>query len=160
MLNLLQFLRGLLTLIKSGESPVVQEKPVNLTSTLSNIKRLNIRREKRAGDAIFGTVTFGDEFICYSLENAAFLVEPGLYTAQLDMSPHLGYRCPHLRVPKRDLDAGGDAGLRVHVANRPSELQGCIAVGLVLNPDSLGESKLAFDRLMALCPQAFEVSIF
>lgn len=104
-------------------------------------------------------MAFNGEQICFTLENAADLIQPGIYNAQLDKSPHLGYVCPHLRVPGRDLDAGGDAGLRVHVANFVSQLQGCIAVGLLLRQDCIEQSQAAFDKLMGVLPQSFVVEI-
>lgn len=110
------------------------------------------------GLATFGEITYG-EFKCFSLENSEYLIETGTYTAQLDMSPHLGYKTPHLRVPKRDRVAGGDAGLRVHVANVPSQLQGCIAVGQELETSSVLHSRLVFEAFMRLLPETFSITI-
>lgn len=104
-------------------------------------------------------MAIGNEFICYTMENLAHQISSGTYSAQLDKSPHLGYVCPHLQVPDRDALAGGDAGIRLHIANYPSQLEGCVALGQVIVADCLEHSALAFDSLMTKLPQTFVVSI-
>ncbi len=120
---------------------------------------LKVVRNQTSADAFFGRVYLDDQFICYSLENRAKAIDPGTYTARLDMSPRLRYVCPHLRVPNRDNQAGGDAGIRIHVANEPHQLCGCLAVGESLGTDWLDHSRIAFDRLMTLLPPEFTVEI-
>jgi hypothetical protein len=89
-------------------------------------------------------------------------IEDGTYTAIVDLSPRLQYLCPHLQVPIRDQEAGGDAGLRIHKANTPSQSLGCIFPGEQLDGDAVDDSKDAFNALMKLLPQdgsSFSVSI-
>lgn len=160
-LSLLKFLSDLLNRAKSGSSPAVPENVAPTTSISSPTLTVVIKRNRRTKDAIFGTVTVGGKFICYSMENLARAISPGIYTARLDMSPHLGYVCPHLQVPERDTLAGGDAGIRLHVANYPRQIEGCIALGLRAETDYLEHSQAAFYKLIALVPQAraFLVSV-
>lgn len=73
--------------------------------------------------------------------------------AKNDLSPRLQYRCPHIRVPLRDQEAGGDAGLRIHIANDPSQSLGCIFPGEQLDGDAVDQSGLAFNDVMKLLPQ-------
>lgn len=99
------------------------------------------------------------EVVCSTLERADTLIKAGTYAVILDLSPHLGYICPHLRVPDRDLAAGGDAGIRIHIANYQSQLEGCVAVGTVQDGDAIDNSKLAFDNLMPMLPPEFKITI-
>lgn len=94
--------------------------------------------------------------------NLKLRIKDGVYTAKVDMSPRLGYMCPHIKVPERDTEAGGDAGLRIHRANEPSQSLGCIFPGEQIDGDAVDDSKDAFDAMMALLPQdgtEFTVSI-
>lgn len=83
-----------------------------------------------------------------------------MYDAKLDKSPRLGYVCPHIAVSMRDMAAGGDAGIRIHVANEPMQLKGCIGVGLRVSGDSVEESKAAFEKLMNILPTTFKVLVY
>lgn len=158
LLNLLKtVLNGLLKGVRPVTTPVGQITPSNTVIT-SKKGVVEILRNRKVGKAVFGVLRFKD-FQCFTLENADYLFESGLYIAQLDKSPRLGYVCPHLQVPKRDQSAGGDAGLRVHVANEPSQLRGCIAIGQELDLNSVRHSQVAFDSLIPLLPQHFLVSV-
>jgi hypothetical protein len=57
---------------------------------------------------------------------------------------------PHLIVPSRDAAAGGDAGIRIHWANFPAQLDGCIAVGTDVDGDSIDESLIPFNHLYSI----------
>lgn len=142
-------------------SPNAQEKDASLISTSKSVTILAVIRDPMLTTpaGVFGKMYYSGEEICFTLENPADLIQPGTYSAQLDKSPHLGYVCPHLWVPERDAAAGGDAGLRVHVANYISQLRGCVAVGLQPRPDCMEQSQAAFDKLMAVLPQEFTVEI-
>jgi hypothetical protein len=144
-----------------GASPNVPVSAVASTSISTSATNLVVTRnlKKTTPNAVFGDLTFKGNWICYTMENAADLVLPGTYSAQLDKSPHLGYVCPHLRVPDRDALAGGDAGIRLHVANFASQIRGCVALGLEIGPDCLNHSQAAFDKMMAVLPQEFSVEI-
>ena len=93
------------------------------------------------------------------MERMAVAIPEGTYSAQLDKSPHLGYVCPHLKVPVRDAAAGGDAGIRIHIANTPIQVEGCIATGTCIDGDALDSSRAAFDKMMAVLPQEFSVTV-
>jgi hypothetical protein len=57
---------------------------------------------------------------------------------------------PHIIVPSRDSLAGGDAGIRIHWANFPAQLEGCIAVGTMVDGDSIDESLIPFNQLYSI----------
>ena len=49
---------------------------------------------------------------------------------------------PHIKVPSRDQAAGGDAGIRIDIANKPDQLLGCIALGDNEEVDSVDDSRV------------------
>lgn len=66
---------------------------------------------------------------------------PGTYEVTLDYSEHHQRVWPHiLNVPDRD-------GIDFDIANYPSEIKGCIAVGLSAGMDYIGQSKVAWNDL-------------
>lgn len=144
-----------------GALPSAPASDVDSTLTSLSVTTLVVTRDPKMGTAegVFGRMYCNGKFLCFTLENAVHLVAPGTYTAQLDMSPHLGYMCPHLRVPDRDALAGGDAGIRLHIANYPTQLEGCIAVGQSIGEGCLEHSQVAFYQMMPLLPLKFIVSI-
>lgn len=120
---------------------------------------LLVTRFKTTADAYFGRLIVNGIFVCYTLERISVAIPEGTYAAVIDLSPHLNYKCPHLRVPSRDLAAGGDAGIRIHVANEPNQVEGCIGVGLSIDGDAIDHSQSAFDKLMALLPPSLSVTV-
>ena len=92
-------------------------------------------------------------FSCVCVTNLADRILDGTYAAIIDLSPHLNYRTPHIRVPLRDQAAGGDAGLRIHIANDPDQSLGCIFPGESIDGDAVDSSGGAFESLMSFLPQ-------
>lgn len=67
---------------------------------------------------------------------------------------------PHIIVPSRDSDApDGDAGIRIHPANFPFQLEGCIAVGDTQEEHAVNNSKRTFESLFKIVDQDFDLSI-
>lgn len=161
MLTLLKFLSDLLRPEKSGSSPDVPASDAGSTSTLSPTYTLvKVERMTLTTDGVFGRIWLNGEYVCESVENLGEEIPEGLYDAIIDVSPRLGYACPHIRVPMRDQAAGGDAGIRIHKANEPCQLEGCIAPGLEKDGDAEDNSKEAFDKLMAKLPPSFKVLVY
>ena len=109
-------------------------------------------------DGLFGKLNVVDDggnvkLTCVCDTNLKLRILDGTYTAKIDLSPRLQYNCPHLAVPLRDQEAGGDAGLRIHKANSPVQSLGCIFPGEIVDGDSVDDSKDAFNAMMALLPQ-------
>jgi hypothetical protein len=116
---------------------------------------LFIKRNLTTSDGTFGDVTVYKDaeqnvFTCKSVERTAVMIDTGVYNLELDMSPRLGYLCPHIQDDERDQAAGGDAGIRIHKFNEPEQSEGCIGVGTVEDGDAVDNSKTAFDELMAI----------
>lgn len=118
-------------------------------------------------DGLFGKLSVVDasgvvqhSFACVT--NLKLRILDGVYIAKVDLSPRLQYLCPHIAVPLRDQKAGGDAGLRIHKANEPSQSLGCIFPGEQVDGDAVDSSKDAFNSMMLFLPQdgsEFSVSI-
>jgi hypothetical protein len=89
-------------------------------------------------------------FTCVTLENLRDSIPAGMYDLNFTYSPHFNRVMPHILVPSRDALAGGDAGIRIHWANFPAQLQGCIAVGTAMDGDSIDESLIPFNQLYAI----------
>jgi len=128
---------------------------------------IQIRWEKQSEDGLFGKLRVVAEdgtikltVVCDT--NLKLRILDGDYKAKVDMSPRLQYLCPHIKVPVRDAAAGGDAGLRIHKANEPSQSLGCIFPGEDVDGDAVDDSKDAFNSMMKLLPQdgtEFNISI-
>jgi hypothetical protein len=61
---------------------------------------------------------------------------------------------PDLHVWHYEVPFGlqGRTTVLIHVANRPEELRGCIALGMERNGDGIGRSRLAVNRFYAALP--------
>ena len=112
---------------------------------------LTVTRTFKSQDGIFGTLVIDtNPFKCVTSENLAKQIEPGVYDVNFTFSPHFNRTMPHIIDPARDALAGGDAGLRIHWANFPAQLEGCIAVGTAVDGDSIDESLIPFNQLYAI----------
>lgn len=119
---------------------------------------IQIQWGSQTSDGLFGKLSVVDglgtiqhSFPCVT--NLSLRILDGTYTAKVDMSPRLQYLCPHIKVPLRDEKAGGDAGLRVHKANEPSQSLGCVFPGESIDGDAVDDSKDAFNQMMTFLPQ-------
>jgi len=118
---------------------------------------IQIKWVSQTTDGLFGRLSVVDEGVskldCACVTNKELRIEDGVYVVKVDMSPRLQYLCPHIKVPTRDLEAGGDAGLRIHKANTPGQSLGCIFPGEQVDGDAVDDSKDAFNDMMKLLPQ-------
>jgi hypothetical protein len=108
--------------------------------------KMIVQRLRNTDDGIIGTVVIPDFLEEFTIENLEKSIPAGLYNVVIDRSPRLHIYTPHIRVPTRD--ASGDAGIRIHPANWPKQLEGCISVGLKAEADAVDNSKKAFENLM------------
>lgn len=96
--------------------------------------RIVIERTDYLDDATLGVLTCGD-FSCYTLElpwhnNAddVSCIPIGEYPAAVRKSNHNNRKLGYLVVWLSDVPDRDD--IQIHIANRPLEIRGCIAVGL------------------------------
>lgn len=110
-----------------------------------------VQRKTKTSDGIFGVMTLDwNPFTCVTLENLVQSIPSGIYDLNFTYSPHFNRTMPHIIVPSRDTLAGGDAGIRIHWANFPAQLEGCIAVGTKVDGDSIDQSLIPFNQLYAI----------
>ena len=111
---------------------------------------MNVVRKIFTDKSTIGELSIDGEHFCYTLElpwmdganiHQKSAILPGTYEVIIDFSPHHQRLWPHiLNVPGRD-------DIRIDIANYPSEILGCIAVGYTKGEDYIGESKLAWNAL-------------
>ena len=113
--------------------------------------KLTMIRTRKTEDGIFGNlIVEGSFFKCYTCENLAKAINTGIYDVKFDYSPRFNRTMPHLLVPDRDHDAGGDAGIRIHWGNNPSDYEGCIGVGNGQEGDSIDNTVSTFNELYTI----------
>jgi Family of unknown function (DUF5675) len=116
--------------------------------------KIEVQRKWVSGDSICGELSVDGQFECFSLERPRTgehsCIPAATYDVVLTFSPHLGYVTPEiLNVPAR-------TAIRIHIANKASELLGCTAVGETHSPDFVGNSHDAFASLMILLRTAVD----
>jgi len=137
-----------------GALPNVPASDAPSTSTSKNVTILVVTRDQETAEGLFGRITIKPDptVICYSMENKARAILSGSYDVHLEYSPHFDMQTPHIVVPSRTY-------IEIHPANYPMQLLGCVAVGTTRDNVSLGNSKEAFCKLMALLPSHFTIEI-
>jgi hypothetical protein len=120
--------------------------------------KIDIFRFLETDRSITDRVLVDGEQFCFALEPSRLhpvhaghpCIPCGVFKVKLTMSPHFGYVTPEL------LDVPGRTNIRWHKGNEPKDSLGCTCVGESYGPqpDWVGGSKPAFDRLMQLCEAA------
>ena len=119
-----------------------------------------LQRKRKTKDGIFGCLVITNPlFTSFTVENLIKAIKPGIYNVDFTYSPRFEKVMPHIIDPERDDAAGGDAGLRIHPANLPEQLQGCVAVGDHENPNSIDNSKKTFDILFSIIKDEKDLKI-
>ncbi len=136
---------------------------------------LVLKRVHQGGDFTIGklydSTSFGDKFICYTLEDKVRQVENqpveqwkvqnqtaiprGTYPVTITLSNRFKVNLPLLgNVP-------GFTGIRIHSGNSSKDTEGCILVGSSWDGKSnwIGTSKLALGQLMDLLDGQTNVTI-
>lgn len=102
---------------------------------------LRVFRRPPKNNAIIGDFYIDGERVAYSLENAEKAIPGGHYLVILSYSPRFQRDMPLIcNVPGRD-------GIRIHSANYPHELDGCVAVGMDKGDDAVFKSRMAYKAL-------------
>lgn len=89
------------------------------------------------------------KFYFSTLENNAAKIQEGTYNLNYCMSPKFKYECFLLEGVE------GRSGIRIHASSYPSDLQGCIALGLINKtngvPSMLHRSRQSVEIFESLC---------
>jgi lysozyme len=114
---------------------------------------LKLLRDVCEAEFTLGKLFVNGEFDCYTVEDVVrpagqkvagkTAIPEGRYRVVVSRSPRFGRELPLLEnVPNF-------AGVRIHPGNTAADTEGCIIPGRVRNPDGVGQSRPAFDRLFA-----------
>lgn len=122
--------------------------------------KLTVVRNRKTADGIFGKLSIDTSlFTCYTCENLAKAINPGTYVVKIDFSPRFNRLLPHVVVPDRDAEAGGDAGIRLHWGNVPANYEGCIGVGNGQDGDSIDNTVTTFNQLYSIIKDESPLSL-
>lgn len=114
---------------------------------------ITVQRMRKTQDGIFGKLSLDwAPFTCYTVENLLHAITPGVYTVEFTWSPEFNMITPLLDVP-------GRTAIRIHPANWPKQLLGCIAVGDKEEPDAIDNSRITYGQLVKLLNQQAGMSI-
>lgn len=112
---------------------------------------LNLVRKSRLSTSTGGELLIDGKFFCFTQERplesvkgavAPYAIPSGTYKVTLDYSPHFDMIVPHINnVP-------GRTSIEIHPGNYPTQIKGCIEVGLTQATDYVGQSRVAFQALM------------
>ncbi len=109
------------------------------------MSELLLIRRWREGNAFIGVLYWvaptGIYPECYTCENIEHMIPEGRYKISLYPSPKNKREVPLLDVPGRQY-------IEIHIANKPEELEGCIAIGKERGTGEVLFSRLAFNEFM------------
>lgn len=121
---------------------------------------LTVKRFQKTFNGIYGLFYIeGMGFKYYSVENLEKSILPGLYDVNFTHSDRFNAIMPHIIVPDRDYLAGGDAGIRIHVANYPHEVTGCVGIGQGIGNNMVLSSRDAFADFMEIIKDRTDLKI-
>lgn len=126
------------------------------------IGNLKLTRTIRTDKSTTGSLTLNDAFLCYVLEDkdrglrsdmdlttlktlkkfGETAIPAGTYKVVISMSNRFKKLLPEIK------EVPGFEGVRIHSGNKPEDTEGCLIVGDILNRDAVGNSRVAFARLM------------
>jgi hypothetical protein len=110
------------------------------------------KTQKSTVGELFVSGANGPQFFCYTLEDVErtskiagkTAIRAGKYPIQLTYSPRFKQIMPLLiGVPNFE-------GVRIHWGNKAEDTDGCILVGDTRDVDWVGQSKVAYERLIGL----------
>jgi len=116
---------------------------------------LQVIRQKATEDSLQGSLYLNGAFVCFTLENIHKAIPCGVYTVENNQSPKFKRELPLIY----NSEVKASRGIRFHAANRPEQLQGCIAIGMVKDVDYVGESSNAEKMVTMLCRNNTELVI-
>lgn len=116
---------------------------------LLDMSQILIERMTFTDKSTIGELSIDGEFYCYTLERTCrktkdsgpVAIESGRYKLGLHDSPRFKRIVPILK------DVPGRSFILIHPANKPDELEGCIATGMRHGHDEIFDSRKAFDPL-------------
>lgn len=114
---------------------------------------MRLIREPSTPNTTFGILFIDGYFQCFTLENTEKIIPAGTYPITFYDSPRNKCIVPLLN------NVLGRSEIEMHVANWPTELEGCIAVGNDKDATMLLNSREAFQALMIKIGSATNIVI-
>lgn len=115
-----------------------------------------VQRKSKSSDGIFGVLTLDwtppNPFTCVTTESLEHQIPSGTYTLEFTYSPEFNMTMPLIDVP-------GRTAIRIHPANFPTQLLGCIAVGQDIDGDAIDNSRTTFNQLNKILNQQAGITI-
>ena len=125
--------------------------------------KLELIRNTRSSESTIGDLLIDGQFFCYALEDfdrglnssmnlaeitqkkvyAKTAIPKGTYKVVITFSPRFKQYMPLL------LNVKGFQGIRIHSGNTAAHTEGCLIVGMTKSTNFVGQSKIAYSRLMA-----------
>lgn len=113
--------------------------------------KITVQRETYTDKSTCGEMLIDGEFFCYTLEppkdrskGKPYCIPAGTYPLVLQHSPRFDMTTPHV------LDVPGFTDIEIHPGNWARDTEGCCLVGNTRSADFVGESKMAFEKLMSI----------
>lgn len=114
---------------------------------------ITVNRKTQTEDGIFGELSIDQHpFKCVTLEKKSKAIGAGTYSVEFTYSPTFNRIMPLINVPGRE-------GIRIHWANYPFQLEGCIAVGDKVDGDAIDDSRTTFNQLWNIINEEKTINI-
>jgi hypothetical protein len=124
---------------------------------------LHLTREIFTDTETLGRLFVNAQYFCFTLEDKDRHLEDGgekihgetaiprgTYKLILDMSQRFQRAMPHL------LDVPDFTGIRIHAGNGATDTEGCILVGTTRLAGRIGNSRIAYTKLMDILDEAYD----
>lgn len=124
-----------------------------------DVMKMKLERLQLDRDVTIGALSIDGAFECWTCEDAVrevagqpvaawkiageTAIPRGTYRVDITLSARFGRDLPVL------VDVPGFTGIRIHPGNTAANTEGCLLPGDIRLPKSVGQSRLAFDRLFA-----------
>jgi hypothetical protein len=99
-------------------------------------------RRQQTTESVIGEIYIDSPRECFTLEDAKTLYPDGEYSIALYASPR------NKRMVALLLNVPGHTYIEIHIGNSAKDVEGCVAVGTSRSPNWIGNSELAFLRLI------------
>lgn len=126
--------------------------------------KITVQRDIFTEKSTTSKVYVDDQFFCYGLEDVDRKLEcnpeckvygetaipRGTYKVTVDFSNRFQCLMPHV------VDVSGFSGIRIHPGNTDKDTHGCLLVGTVRKDNFVGNSKIAYAKLLDLIEEALD----
>lgn len=114
---------------------------------------ITVERTTFTDESTIGELHIDGDLFCYTLEDTCrkgpkiagqTAIPMGKYGVIIDYSERFGKEMPHI------LDVPGFEGIRIHSGNTSKDTEGCILLGMRTGPNTIYDSKLAYDKFFGI----------